>query len=424
MAPLALVNGVTWFDDRGEPVNAHGVCVLEHGGLFYLYGEHKGDDVNQFAGFACYSSPDLVTWTFERLVLPVQPTGPLGPRRVGERPKVMRSPSTGQFVMFMHTDDLGYEDPCIGVAVCDTPAGEYRLLGALEHEGEPIRRWDIGSFQDLDGQGYLLVHEGDIYRLTPDYLGVAEKVADGIAPGGESPAMFVADGTYYLAFSNKTSWERNDNYYLSAPAVEGPWTHRGLLAPEGTLTHNSQCSYVLRLMDDGGPRHIYMGDRWSFPRQRSAATQVWLPIDPGLGPLLGEYLDAWHPLTGTRARLEGEEIAVDFSSDQPGEAVEIPFTGTRIALRGRAHRGGGYARLEVRAAHAEDTAAARVATFVDFYAKVPDAGFRFVSPVLPPGDYVLRVGVTGEVPRWSDKRRSDFGSTGCEVTLTGAVVAR
>jgi len=62
--------------------------VVEEGGRYYLFGEYKADEGNAFGGFACYSSLDLVNWTFERMALPVQPEGLLGPDRIGERPKV------------------------------------------------------------------------------------------------------------------------------------------------------------------------------------------------------------------------------------------------------------------------------------------------------------------------------------------------
>src|SRR5690625_5645395 len=70
-------------------------------------------------------------------------------------------------------------------------------------------------------------------------------------------------------FSNKTSWERNDNYYFVSQDLHGPWKNQGLFCPEGTLTHNSQCSFVFSLERDGKTVPIYMGDRWSYPNQRS-----------------------------------------------------------------------------------------------------------------------------------------------------------
>ena len=34
-------NGIPWFDDRGNIVNAHGACIVEDGGRYYLFGEWK-----------------------------------------------------------------------------------------------------------------------------------------------------------------------------------------------------------------------------------------------------------------------------------------------------------------------------------------------------------------------------------------------
>ena len=31
-------NGIPWFDDRGEIVNAHGACIVEENGRYYLFG--------------------------------------------------------------------------------------------------------------------------------------------------------------------------------------------------------------------------------------------------------------------------------------------------------------------------------------------------------------------------------------------------
>lgn len=91
----------------------------------------------------------------------------------------------------------------------------------------------MDTFQDHDGTGYLLMHHRDIYRLSKDYRKAVKKVADGIKEGGESPAMLHKDGTYYLFGSNLTSWERNDNFYHTAPSIEGPWTKKASSAPRG-----------------------------------------------------------------------------------------------------------------------------------------------------------------------------------------------
>ena len=198
-------NGMPWFDEHGNIVNAHGACIVEEKGRYYLFGEWKSDESNAFPGFSCYSSDDLVNWKFERIVLTVQPDGILGPNRVGERVKVMKCPSTGEFVMFMHADDMGYKDPYIGYATCKTINGEYQLQGPLLYQGKPVQRWDMGTFQDTDGKGYLLIHHGPIYRLSDDYQSIEMEVAH-VKGSGESPAMFKKDGIYYMLYSNLTSW--------------------------------------------------------------------------------------------------------------------------------------------------------------------------------------------------------------------------
>lgn len=97
---------------------------------------------------------------------------------------------------------------------------------------------------------------------------------------------------YYLLTSNLTSWERNDNYYFTATNIAGPWKKQGVFCPEGTLTWNSQSTFVL-MLPDGTP--MYMGDRWSYPHQASAATYVWMPLQVAGEKLsIPSYWQSWN----------------------------------------------------------------------------------------------------------------------------------
>ena len=133
----SIINGVPWTDDHGKPVNAHGACIVEENGKYYLFGEWKSDTTNAFPGFACYSSTDLVNWKFERVALPLQKEGLLGPNRVGERPKVMRCPKTGEYIMLAHTDDMRYKDPQVGLAVAKEITGPYTFIGHCSTKVNP-----------------------------------------------------------------------------------------------------------------------------------------------------------------------------------------------------------------------------------------------------------------------------------------------
>ena len=422
-------NGMPWFDDHGNIVNAHGACIVEEKGRYYLFGEWKSDESNAFPGFSCYSSDDLVNWKFERVVLTVQPDGILGPNRVGERVKVMKCPSTGEFVMFMHADDMGYKDPYIGYATCKTINGEYQLQGPLLYQGKPVQRWDMGTFQDTDGKGYLLIHHGPIYRLSDNYRSIEMEVAH-VKGSGESPAMFKKDGIYYMLYSNLTSWEKNDNFYFTAPKIEGPWTKQGLFCPEGTLTYNSQSTFVFPLKRGNDIIPMFMGDRWSYPHQASAATYVWMPMQVnGTKLSIPEYWQCWDFNTlkpvdilrkGKRVSMKNIKPAVGwtenrgcFVSNAKGSVLAVPFRGTHVAVVGKSDCHSGYARVSVLNAK-KDTV---YSSLVDFYSKYSEKAIRIMTPEMEKGNYTLLVEVTGIKPVWTDKSKTIYGSDNTFVTI-------
>lgn len=410
-----IYNGISWYDQNGNPVNAHGACILREGEKYYLFGEYKTDDVNQYRGFSCYSTENFTDWKFEGLALPPLEEGLLGPGRIGERVKVLRSKLTGRYSMLMHTDDARYCDPCIGLAVGEHPGREFSFQGPLLFQGEPIRFWDMGTFVDDDGAAYLLTHEGNIYRLDETCTGVVELVAQNIAPGGESPAMFKKDGIYYLMLSNKTSWERNDNYYFTARDLHGPWTYRGLFCPEGSLTYNTQCSFVFRYERGNESIPVYVGDRWSFPRQASAATLALLPIEAEGGEMkISRYLPVWSPDT-----LEGEkpapEYPLDFRSNVCGEEICISFLGSRITLFGNTDRHGGYGDISI---YDKNRVCVHTGS-IDFYSAVPDSGMRYRSPLLAQGTYMVRIAVAGENSVCATKSGKRYGSDDYYIHITG-----
>lgn len=422
-------NGMPWFDDHGNIVNAHGACIVEEKGRYYLFGEWKSDESNAFPGFSCYSSDDLVNWKFERVVLTVQPDGILGPNRVGERVKVMKCPSTGEFVMFMHADDMGYKDPYIGYATCKTINGEYQLQGPLLYQGKPVQRWDMGTFQDTDGKGYLLIHHGPIYRLSDNYQSIEMEVAH-VKGSGESPAMFKKDGIYYMLYSNLTSWEKNDNFYFTAPKIEGPWTKQGLFCPEGTLTYNSQSTFVFPLKRGNDIVPMFMGDRWSYPHQASAATYVWMPMQVnGTKLSIPEYWQCWDLNTlkpvdilrkGKQVSMKNIKPAVGwtenrgcFVSNAKGSVLAVSFRGTHVAVVGKSDSHSGYARVSVLNAK-KDTV---YSSLVDFYSKYSEKAIRIMTPEMEKGNYTLLVEVTGIKPVWTDKSKTIYGSDNTFVTI-------
>lgn len=93
--------------NTGAHVQAHGAGVIEVDGTYYLIGEDKTTG-SAFQNINCYSSKDLVSWTYVGALLSRTASGDLGPSRVVERPKVIYNSSTRKYVMYLHIDDSSY----------------------------------------------------------------------------------------------------------------------------------------------------------------------------------------------------------------------------------------------------------------------------------------------------------------------------
>jgi hypothetical protein len=433
----AIYSGVPWFDQNGNIVSAHGANIIKENDKFYLFGEAHTNDSNAFAGFNCYSSKDLYNWKFESIALPVQESGKLGPNRVGERVKVMKCPKTNEYVMYMHVDSLTYKDQFVGYAVSKEIKGPYEFKGPLLFEGKPIKKWDMGTFQDHDGSGYILVHGGEIYKLSDDYKSVTEKVNENITTGFESPTLFRKDDLYYFIGSHLTSWEKNDNYYYTSNSLKGPWTSQGLIAPEGTLTWNSQSTFVLPIQGSKETTFMFMGDRWSFPKQASSATYVWQPlVISGTLISIPKYQEAWQLNTSTgiisKTEIKDEVIkntdkqiqykgnwkhlnneVPESKSDEKEASFSIQFNGRQIAFNSFVGSENGYAKVVL----TDEKGKEIVKAIIDMYSKFSMESQVFVSPILKKGKYRITVSVTGERPNWSDKRKSHYGSTGYYVSV-------
>ncbi|KAL2866633.1 glycosyl hydrolase family 43 protein [Aspergillus lucknowensis] len=325
-AALEIVPGATWTAvNTGEHIQAHGFGIIEEDGTYYMIGEEKTDG-SLFQAVNCYSSSNLVEWTFEgQLLTRTEEEGDLGPNRIVERPKVIKNDQTGTYVMWLHIDDPDYADARTGVATGDTVCGEYEY-----HESfRPLDRQsrDIGLFKDDDGSGYLLTEDREygtrIMKLTDDYLGVDSETF-GWEYFAESPALVKRGDTYFLFGSQLTGWAPNDNIYTSATSLSGPWSEWTEFAPVGSVTYRSQVNYVLPLGTDNA---IYMGDRWQ-ETNLAASTYIWLPLNFNGAAVTLDWYDSWSvdldagtwgsglpvsQLEGEAAELNGDATVVDCS---------------------------------------------------------------------------------------------------------------
>lgn len=96
----SIVPGADWLDTDGVLIQAHGGgMVRTSDGTFYWFGEDHRLNGTHFTGIAVYSSRDLYNWKNEGLALSPVAGTPAASDQVGERPKVVWSEETKQWVV-------------------------------------------------------------------------------------------------------------------------------------------------------------------------------------------------------------------------------------------------------------------------------------------------------------------------------------
>lgn len=95
--------------------------MIKDGNTWYWVGEYKNQD-NGFQGFALYSSSDLINWDSHGLIVSPSSSLPFG---VGERPKLIKNPSTGEYVLWFHADATDYSLAKVGVCYASSVTGPY-----------------------------------------------------------------------------------------------------------------------------------------------------------------------------------------------------------------------------------------------------------------------------------------------------------
>ena len=284
--------GEIWPDDRGQHVQAHGGGILHLRDTWYWFGEERAQGLDRSKRYvSCYSSKDLVHWTFRNDVLKLSDPENFGPTWVLERPKVFYNSKTKKFVMYMHIDGPlpgetgGYKLARVGVAVSDRVDGDYQYLKSFRPLGHESR--DIGQFVDDDGTPYLIFEDRPfgfrIATLSADYLNVEKEVCL-IPLHLEGGAVVHYQGLYYAIGSALTGWNPNPNKYATAKSLAGPWSEFKDIAPPETKTYGAQSTMMLKVVGKKATTIIFMGDIWK-PRTQWDSRYLWMPLEIGDGKL-------------------------------------------------------------------------------------------------------------------------------------------
>lgn len=309
-----IVVGGEWLDTDGNVINAHGGGILYHDSTYYWYGEYKGDSTywnpkvpswecyrTEAGGVSCYSSKDLVNWKFEGVVLKPDTANiesDLHPSNVLERPKVIYNEQTKQFVMWLHVDSHDYFKAAAGVAVSDSPIGDFKYLGSMRPNDAMSR--DMTLFKDDDGKAYHIYSSEEnatlyISLLTDDYLKPTGRFTRNFPDKfREAPAVFKHNGKYFMISSGCSAWDPNVAEYAVADSMLGEWTVMGnpCVGEDADKTFYGQSTFVLPVAGKDGA-FIAMFDRWNKTNLIDSR-YLWLPIEFGANDSISiSWHDSW-----------------------------------------------------------------------------------------------------------------------------------
>lgn len=312
--------GQPWPDTEGTHINAHGFCILNHGGKFYWYGAHKiagrTESQKNEAGVRCYVSTDLLNWTNAGMVLAKSTPGmhlEVADAGILDRPKVIFNATTKMFVMYFKlypphaaSGGAGTDVAYVGVATAKEPTGAFEYQGRFLGGSSTNGTGDFAIFQDADGAAYhIAVRKPDkalvCGRLTEDGLRpVGEYVVmQGVTHATEGPALFRRDGKTYLLGSASTGWKPNPARMFVADQVTGPYealsnpcqgvNPHNRLGPEKTF--GGQSTFVLP-MPGKRDAWIAMFDI-NNPDDPINAGYIWLPLEFQSSKPVVRWRDDW-----------------------------------------------------------------------------------------------------------------------------------
>ena len=287
------------YDIEGNPINCHGMGILYHNGVYYAYGESKtgktimgstGYEFIATTGINCYSSTDLVNWKFENKVIKPNEddsSSIIHTSKVMERPKCVYNKKNNNFVLMWHADNESYSFSQIGFATCDTPTGDFTVLGSSRPTTNATTCRDFTIFVDDDDKAYAFISQdgnANMYAhlLNNDYTGFTTTYGQVIGNNGlrEAPAVFKYNNEYYILSSGCSGWNPNPSKIHKSSTILGTYVEQNNPCKNDTNnnSYGSQSTYVIEVDPNKfNCRYIACFDQWN-KTDLEASSYLWLPL--------------------------------------------------------------------------------------------------------------------------------------------------
>ncbi|WP_026715293.1 family 43 glycosylhydrolase [Flavobacterium daejeonense] len=299
-----IKNDTFWNTQEGLPIFSQGGGIFKfkdpQTGIekYYWYGVHyeeaekyrkepvKKYDHCTFKAVSCYSSTDLVNWTFENNVFTEAKAFPDGRKTWVGRLGVAFVKEINKYALFVQHGSQ------VLVALADSPASEF-----IWHQKINMEPWigttntgDQTVFTDDDGKSYLIYSYGKgRNKIYVSEIGV-EKGKVGIldctrifqGESREGNCMFKYKNKYYMAASNIYGWDSSFAYYLVSDDIRGPYFPTNdmqiMEGCEEDYAHVTQTGFFYTLKRNNTETVLYCGDRWADFAGNGLGYNQWFPL--------------------------------------------------------------------------------------------------------------------------------------------------
>lgn len=323
---LNIKNDVFWNTKDGKPIYSQGGGIFKFKDAagnqkYYWYGvQYKEAEIYRndpsvtlpnatFESVTCYSSTDLVNWTFEADVFTKEEAFKTIPKTWVGRLGVAYIKELNKYTMIVQHGNQ------VLITLADSPTGEFKWHQRINMK-EMIGTTNTGDqtvFTDEDsGKSYLIYSYGSgRNKIYVSEIGVKDgmvslldciKVFQGESREGN--CMFKYKGKYYMAASNIYGWDASYAYYLVADDIRGPYTPTNnmlvMKGSENDYAHVTQTGFFFNVKGSKQETVMYCGDRWANFAGNGLGYNQWFPLSfNGAEPYFNS-LSSWniHAKTG------------------------------------------------------------------------------------------------------------------------------
>ncbi|MBS1511537.1 MAG: family 43 glycosylhydrolase [Bacteroidetes bacterium] len=240
-----------------------------------------------FESVTCYSSTDLVHWTFENDVLTKDEVTKNGRSSWVGRLGVCYIKALNKYALFVQHDKE------VLIALSDSPTGKFTWHQQINMTAMigTSNTGDQTVFTDEDtGLSYLVYSYGSgRNKIYVSEIGMKDgmvnlldctKVFQGESREGN--CMFKYKGKYYMCASNIYGWDASYAYYLVADNIRGPYTPTNdmqvMNGCADDYAHISQTGFFTNVKGSKQETVIFCGDRWADFAGNGLGYNQWVPL--------------------------------------------------------------------------------------------------------------------------------------------------